>query len=558
MVRSLLLWIGILAMTGLEFQFFPGHTYLASRTQLYVPMLERLDAPGYLSRDLVATNPQLSYTVYDEVSLFLHAAGRMPFKTVLMAQQAVFRIAALFGVFLLARSTGLGPFFAFLLSALVNLGSSLPGVAVCVIDPEPVPSTFAFGAALLAMGWLTRGKTLLSALSGGVALLYDPLIAAPFWIVVLAAFALDEPFRRLLRPMMPTMVVFGLLLANIAQLQPGTGGEQPLFTRISLKLMEIQKMRTPYVWISEWASRDIWNYLAIFVLSIWAATRAWPVLNRQMRWVTLGVSFCSMASVGVSYVLLDRMHLGLLARIQPSRTLVFTVAISSLLFGLAGMKGILQKAHWEAFAWFALMLITPASAGLFGFLRFTSTRMTGEFLFGAALAAIFTWILVRFGGTKRRFVLLALPVAAVFGFSVFNRPAGTNKSVNDVAGWAGQHTWGSSMFLFPDAGKSLYPGVFRAESLRPLWADWNSGAVAAYTEAGGFEWWNRWQTTMAGEFSIKVMEQSLTFPIDYYVVKNSDRLARVKAVFADRDFTVYDAQDLREAHKPLTLERITH
>ena len=108
MVRSLLLWAGILAMAALQFRFFPGHTYLASRTQLYVPMLERLDAPGDLSRDLVATNPQLSYTVYDEVTLFLHNAVGLPFETVLQEQQIVFRIAALFGIFLLSALHWLG------------------------------------------------------------------------------------------------------------------------------------------------------------------------------------------------------------------------------------------------------------------------------------------------------------------------------------------------------------------------------------------------------------------------------------------------------------------
>ena len=41
--------------------------------------------------------------------------------------------------------------------------------------------------------------------------------------------------------MMPMLLVFGLLLANLAQLQPGTGGEQPLFSRISLKLEQIRR-----------------------------------------------------------------------------------------------------------------------------------------------------------------------------------------------------------------------------------------------------------------------------------------------------------------------------
>ena len=38
--------------------------------QIYLPMLERVDAPGLLSRDLVAANPTLSLTAYDEATVF--------------------------------------------------------------------------------------------------------------------------------------------------------------------------------------------------------------------------------------------------------------------------------------------------------------------------------------------------------------------------------------------------------------------------------------------------------------------------------------------------------
>ena len=60
MRRLLWLCLALAALGWLEFEIFPGHTYLHSATQIYLPMLERMDAPGYLSRDLVATNPNLS------------------------------------------------------------------------------------------------------------------------------------------------------------------------------------------------------------------------------------------------------------------------------------------------------------------------------------------------------------------------------------------------------------------------------------------------------------------------------------------------------------------
>jgi hypothetical protein len=89
MRRVLLLSLGIAAVTWWQFEFFPGHTYLQSGTQIYVPILERLDSPGYLSRDLVATHPIVTYTIYDEATLFLREAGGFDFKTALTIQQVI-------------------------------------------------------------------------------------------------------------------------------------------------------------------------------------------------------------------------------------------------------------------------------------------------------------------------------------------------------------------------------------------------------------------------------------------------------------------------------------
>jgi hypothetical protein len=60
MLRLALLSLAIFAAAWLEFTAFPGHSYLEADTQIYLPMLERVDAPGLLARDLVATNPTLS------------------------------------------------------------------------------------------------------------------------------------------------------------------------------------------------------------------------------------------------------------------------------------------------------------------------------------------------------------------------------------------------------------------------------------------------------------------------------------------------------------------
>ncbi len=235
MWRAAAVFLGFLAVAWFEFDVFPGHTYLASGSQLYLPAIEHLIAPGYLSRDLVATHPHLASTIYDEATLFLHATAKLDLRNALVAQQFVSRIGALLGVFLLGRAVGLKPLPALLITALVNVGTFLPGPAVELIDPEPVPASFATGLTLLAIGWLVFEKPLLAGLSGGVALLYDPMMAAPFWLMAVAAFAFDKQMRRLVKPLLAILVVFGLLLANLAQLQPGTPDGQ-LFLAASVMM----------------------------------------------------------------------------------------------------------------------------------------------------------------------------------------------------------------------------------------------------------------------------------------------------------------------------------
>src|ERR1700761_7285218 len=214
MRRAFFLLLCIAALTWLEFEIVPGHTYLQGDTQILLPILERLDTPGYLSRDLVATHPHLTYTIYDEATLFLHEALGLSFQAALTGQQILCRAAAVNGVFLLAVAAGFAESFALLIAALLNLGAALVGPAVMMTDPEPTPHAFAFGLVWLAMGLLAREKPLLAGLVGGVALLYHAPTAAPFWGVVVVAFLFDRQSRTLLRPLLSILIVASLLLAN--------------------------------------------------------------------------------------------------------------------------------------------------------------------------------------------------------------------------------------------------------------------------------------------------------------------------------------------------------
>jgi hypothetical protein len=554
MLRLALLCLAIVAATWLEFTVFPGHSYLEADTQIYLPMVERVDAPGLLARDLVATNPTLSLTAYDEATVFLHEAGRLPFRRALLGQQFVYRMAALVGIFLLTRVTGLSDLFALILAMIVNLGATLAGPAVSLTEREPLPGAFAFGLILLAMGLMAHEKPLLAGLAGGVGFLYDPVVALPFWMVLLAGFFFAGNWRRVIRPTLPIFLVFVLLLANLAQLQPGAGGDT-ILSRVSPQLAVFQHAYTPYLYVSSWPKGDVYQFLAVFVFGLWAAARCWPLLNTSFRWLVLGSGLCGLLSVAVSYLLLDVNHFAWVARLQPGRMLLFSVAASALLFGLAGMRAILLAAAWEALGWFWLLFALPVSSGIFDFLHVTNSQQLSQFAMAFALAALLTGLLLGFAFGAARFVTLAAPALACFALTqvpgLRPPPIPLRESINKMARWADGGTWGSSVFLFADAGRAAYPGVFRAQSRHALWADWKSAQGVAFSETAAARWQERWDRTMASQFSAERLESFLPLPIDYYVLRRQNQLARAPYVFADRDFVVYDAQDLRNAAKPL-------
>lgn len=556
MRRVALLLLGVVAVTGLEFEVFPGHSYLQADSQTYLPMLERLDAPGYLSRDLVATHPDVAYTIYDEVTLFLHEAGRLRFETALEAQQLFCRAAAVTGVLLLALSMGVGDLFALLLAAFVNLGAVLWAPTLVLMDPEPVPRAFAFALMLLAAGLLAHEKPLLAGFAGGTALIYDPVIVAPFWFAAAIAFACDARLRRLLRPALTILVIFILLLANLAQLQPGIVESGALLRTLTAQAAAVQQYRIPEVWVTLWPPGAIWSDLEIYVCGLWATARIWPTLTRTMQWLTLTLPLIGILSIPASYIALDKLRWSIVPQLFPTQALLYTAAFSSLLCGTAGAHAIREGRKGEARLWFLVMFALPVNSRLLDLLRVGNATHLFELGVCVALAAALAYA-IPVSGSRWRYAALLIPLVAVLALAKLSQ-ARAGESINakpvlQLADWAERSTWGSSMFLFPDAGRDLYPGMFRAASRRAVWVDWSSGALVDGVESVTREWWARWNQSMASPFSPERLGEMLALPVDYYVLKKSNRLVDVRPAFENREFVVYDAADLRRAALPLHL-----
>jgi hypothetical protein len=516
MRRILLIGAALAAITWFQFDIYPGHSYLRGATQLYVPMLQRLATPGYLSRDLVATHPDFTYTIYDEVTLFLHDAGKLSFQSALEQQQIVFRFLGLFGLFLICRASHLKDSHALALSAAVNLGSWLAGPQVGFPGLEPTSGAFAFALVLLAVGCLSGNKPVLAGLAGGMALMYDILIAAPFWIVVILSVIFAPNQRKLLRPALTSLLVFVLLLGNLAQLQPGVGQPVPFLTKIPPDVWSILRFRTPFVWPSEWGRVQIFIYVAILVVAIWAATTLAGQLKGTVRWFVFGLPFLGFLSLGATMILLDRFRWSLMPNVQPARLLLFMVCFTALLSGMAAIRFMDRRAWLEGLLWCVA---------------------TGCVLYVPRVSPI------------------ALNAETPLG----TKPS----SLRELANWAEANTWGSSLFLFPDAGQVSYPSVFRALSRRGLWVDWDSGLIGDSSDAAARIWWDRWNETMHRGFSVQRMQRALALPVDYWVLRRSHTLecnqngysVIPRWSFMNDDFLAYDAESLRRLTCTLEIDR---
>ncbi len=511
---------GIAALTFLSYFQFPGHTWLASDTQIYVPMLEHIWNPSALAHDLVATKPHLAFTLYDEIAIALRWITHSSFKTVLTAEQFVFRASEIFGVFLLAASFPLTRRLAMLVAALFTLGATIVGPAVLTFEYEPVPRAFSIGLIFLAIGLAAQGHLMLADIAAAASFLYHPPTVWVFWALYLWLTLRHRDYRDL----WPLAIGILLLLVS-SQLQPGAAESQAFFTRISPELEKLQRMRASYNWVSTWPAQTIWQYVSLWIVSLIAF---WRVRPKAGRLFLIGMPALGILSVPLSYLLLEKLKWGLIPQFQLGRAVLFVTAFAVILAAAAGIRAAQSKRWIESILWFAIVFAVPTAPRLFS-IRGAQIAL----VLALAIAIVLAVYLQRYRWAP------ALPMIAAFFLlpsvgHVRNYPNVDSTAIDNLAQFARAQTPKDAVFLFGDAGQALYPGVFRAEALRAVYVDWKSGGQMNYHESIAMEWWQRWQETSGLRFN------HLPSPdIDYLVLAPNHRLPDRKPVYENTQFVLY-------------------
>jgi hypothetical protein len=151
----------------------------------------------------------------------------------------------------------------------------------------------------------------------------------------------------------------------------------------------------------------------------------------------------------------------------------------------------------------------------------------------AAVAALYA---VRSG----KYVQAVLWLACALVPRIQTPPAQSTASpvLSQLSDWARSSTARDAVFLFPDAGRSLEPGIFRAEGLRAVYVDWKGGGQVNYIPGFAEEWWFRWQQTIAAGFHGGDLAKYDGLGISYVVLQPKNRLPQAPA-FENQRYTVY-------------------
>jgi hypothetical protein len=417
-----------------------------------------------------------------------------------------------------------------LVAGIFALGATIVGPAVLTFEYEPVPRGFAIMLVFLAIGLALSGRIGWASLAGAVAFLYHAPTAIPFW----ALFGVVA-FRARRWRAFASLVASVAIVIVLSRIQPGIVERQPLFSRISPFLEQLQRMRASYNWVSAWNSEWFWHYGILVGFVIGAVYRIRDRLQAAHRIIILGLPVMGVLSVPASYVALEELKWSLISQFQPARAVLFITAMAVIMGCAAAIDAAMRQRYPETFAWLltpfaipALIVVTPpykpAALLVVGVLAITATAVLALDRLRPRIAP--AAVLMLAAGA-----MLSIPVFA----GVRNYPELWTPGIRDVSNWARTHTDQGAVFAFPYAGKRLYPGLFRAEALRAVYVDWKGGGQANYFEDLAREWWSRWESTMAPgsnpEYSSK--------DVDYIGVQRDHADPNLTPVYANNEYVVY-------------------
>ena len=301
--------------------------------------------PLFLRSDPVVDVRHVSFTLYDELAVTLRKWTGLSFEHVLEGEQIVFRAAGIFGLYLIASSTGLGAGASLLVAAMAALGATIGGPSVLSFEYEPTPRAFAVPLVFLAVGCIAHGRHFAAAAAGSVALLLHAPTTYPFWGVYMVA-ALIIPENRSQKWRGLASLAFAVLALWLSSLLERGGAQTAtFFARIDPAQETLQQMRASYNWVSTWWRQWVPHYALLCAVTAVAIVRLRRIIPASLLPYAIGLPLIGALSVPASYLLLEKMKLALLPQFQPMRALLFITVMAGLLAAIAACHAVRQSRY---------------------------------------------------------------------------------------------------------------------------------------------------------------------------------------------------------------------
>lgn len=526
-------WLVLAGLAVYGFIVFPGHTYLQSDTQIYAPMFDRISDPSLFEREIVAQRQHVALTVYDEVAIGVRNLTGLDYQYSLGAVQLLCRFGGLYGLYLIGTALGLAPALALMVPVLAGFGAFISGPAVITFEYEPVPRGFAVLLTFLAVGLAMHRRNTAAALSAGLAFLFHAPAVVPF----LVPFAWVQLRNRDYRP----LGVFACALALtsvLALTQSGVVEPQSFWTRVDPEWEKLQRMRAAYNWLSTWKDWMFREFLLHGTLAAVACWRIWTHMSVLARIYIPSMVAIGLLSLPLGWVLMEDVKWLLMAQIQPSRSVLYTVEFSLVTCAVAGLYAVRSRRYWEAPLWF-----TPGA-----FIAINKYMLNAPYqmervywtLPVIAAAVLVSMLLQR----DRAWAMpLAFGVAVFMGWTFLDATKQTNydpkihhAELDDVSRWAREHTPKNAMFQLPEFPRSLISGVFRVRAQRALFVDWKVGGQVNYSRDLSFEWWRRMQIA---DDKKKPLASWRDEGVDYLVLNAATPFDGHQALYRNAKYAVY-------------------
>lgn len=283
-----------------------------------------------------------------------------------------------------------------------------------------------------------------------------------------------------------------LVLILAAKFQSGTPART--LSGVSPDVDKLQRLRASYVFVGAWFGQYWLHHLFLCAVALGAWWRIADRLEGFAQFLLALVPVLGLLSLLVAWITTDVLAWSLMPQLQPARAVLWTTFAAVV---SSAMAACISETFGERVLWLTVPFAVTIQVQPLTLLWPSRFELLQHLAF-VVLLAVVAAISIRWSAWAPGAVVVASMFVILYGAGVRNYPQIHSPDLDGLSAWARATTPIEAIFHFPDAGKELYPGIFRARAERAVWVDWKGGGQVNFMEPLAREWWRRWSALPAG------------------------------------------------------------